>query len=527
MQSIVTPLQAVITSPTRRIKIAVLASWLKQADLSTVYAQVGVSEVGGADLVQGQSAVITNADLFSYIDESAYVMRFDYDRRVDEPRGGASYAIGNIVLDNITRRFTQNSDDTIGTALESRRPIKASIGFIAESAVRSVQVIVGLTSDRPRENRGERTVEVDLFDYITFIENQTLAAAIYNDMRSDQIIEDILSDLGFGTSQYDLDTGINTIPFAWFDKGKSAGRRIREICEAEEAHFYQDENGILRFENRNHYTNFPHQTVQHNIHPGDIMSDETDDSTPIINRAIVIARPREVDSSPSVIWSSSELPIEIGAGQTVTIWPQFFDSEAGENVLPINEITTPVEDTDYDANSQSDGGGTDKSSQVGIVVTNFVESAKVEITNNDAATIYITLLQLRGKAARVTQAIQKISEDTDSINKYEAQEYVLRNDLIQDPDIAESIADNLKNRYKEPMARRVITIPGIPHLQLKDLIRVTDPAPDNLMPNPSFEGGTDNWSLTVGGSGAAALSQARDIAVPDGFYLGKVAVTHL
>ena len=524
MQSIVTPLRPVVTADTREIKIGLLASWLKVADLSRVYAIVGTSLVNGPDLVQGQSVVITNADLFAYIEESLYVLRFDYDRRIDEPKGGVSYAIGEFLLDNITRRFTQGFDDTIGTALESRRPVKASISMKAGTAYRGVQVIVGLTSDRPKESKGSRSAEVQIFDYVTFIENSTLEAAIYENMRSDEIIEDILSNLGFGSSQYSLDTGINTIPFAWFDKDKSAGRRIRDLCEAEEAHFYQDENGIIRFENRNHYANYPHQSVQHTIDSGDIMSDEQDDSTRIINRAIVIAKPRKVDAAASDVWSNLEV-VELAVGQTKTIWASFFDSESGDSVLPIKEITTPAASTDYTANSQADGGGADRTSDLSVVVTNFVESAKVEITNNHATeAIHVTLLKLRGKAARVTQAIQAISEDAGSINKFEAQEYVVRNDLIQTASIAETIADNLVAKYSEPLNRRIIRIAGIPHLQLKDMISVVNPYPLNLMPNPSFESGTDGWSLTEKGSVEATFTRSSAVPTTAGAYLGTLEI---
>lgn len=528
MQSVATPIQAVITAASRQLNMSLLASWMKVADLSTVFAQIGVSQIGGGDLVQGGSSVITNADLFDYIDETSHVMRFDYDRRLNEPLGGTSFAIGDILLDNVTRRFTPNYDATIGTALEPRRPIKASIGLreSAAGAFRSVQVIVGLTADRPKESKTNRTVEVPVFDYITFIENSTLAAAIYENQRTDQIIEDILTTLGFGSSQYVLDVGLNTIPFAWFDKQKSAGRRIRQVCESEEAHFYQDENGILRFENRNHYTQYPHQLVQHNIDPGDILFDEQDDSTKIINRAIVTAKPRAVDAAASVIWESSEIPLEIAAGSTTTIWAAFYEAD-GQTPLPIYEVTTPAENTDYEANSAADGSGTDKSAQIGITITNFVESAKIEITNNDAGVVHVTTLQLRGKAARVTQAIQAISEDTDSINKYEAQEYPLNNDLIQSPAVARTIAANLKNKYKNPMARRKIKIPGIPHLQLKDLVQVMNPNPENLLTNPSFEAGITNWSIIKTGTAQGTLTQARDIGVPDGFYMGKITVTHV
>lgn len=523
MQSIQTPLEAVLTGYTRRLRLQVRASWLKVQDSNIAYGIVGSSVVGGTDIVQGASAVIGNADLFSYMDESDYAMRLDYERSIDEPRGGTSHAIADILLDNITRRFTPEYNATIGTALEARRPFKASIGMEAGGVDRYAQVIVGLSSTRPKLSRTSRTVEVQIFDYITFIDNAQLQAAVYENLYSHEIIEEILQDLGFGSTQYMLDVGLNLIPFAWFDKDKSAGKRIREICEAEEAHLYQDENGIIRFENRNHYSEYPHQTVQRTIDSSDILSDENDDNTRIINRAIVIAKPRKIDASPSVIWSNSTV-VSIPANSSTTVWAAFFDTEGGQNVLPIKEITTPASTTDYTANASSDGSGADRTANLSISVTNFVESAKLVLTNNHASTIYVTLLQLRGKAARVTQAIQQVVEDSGSINKFEAQEYTLQNDLIQTSEAALTIATNLVNKYKNPLTRRIIRIAGIPHLQLKDLIGVVNPNPENLVSNPSFELGTNGWSIVLSGGTYSAVEQSRDVAVSDGFFWGKFSV---
>lgn len=531
MQSIVTPLQTILTGYMRQIKVKVSASWLKVADPSTVYAIVGTSLIEGPDLIQGASQIITNADLFNYADESQFALRIEYDRRLEEPRGGTSHAIANVLLDNITGRFSANKNATIGTALEARRPFKMSLGFVADSTDRMVQVIVGLTSSRPKQSRSSRSVEIEVFDYITFIDNSTIAAAIYENMRSDEIIEDILTTLGFGSSQYMLDQGLNTIPFAWFDKDKSAGRRIREICEAEEAHFYQDENGIIRFENRNHYSTFPHQTVQRTIDPSDNLSDEEDDSTKIINRAIVIAKPRKVDAAAADIWSLSGNP-SIAPGQTLTVWAAFYDDQGGQNKLPVKEITTPASGTDYAGNTLANGTGTDRTASLSLVVTNFVESAKIEITNNHGSdTVFLTLdvansigMKLRGKAARVTQAIQAVQEDAGSINKFEAQEYTLTNDLIQDRTIANTIATNLVNKYKDPMSRRKIRIMGIPHLQLKDLIYVINPNFENLVENPSFEVSLTHWSAVATGTRTGTLTRTREIAPPDGEYMAKLVI---
>lgn len=524
MQSIVTPLLAVLTANTRVPRIRVKASWLKIADPNIVFAIVNSSLVDSSDLVAGQSEVITNSELFLYVDESQYAIRLDYDRRLDEPRAGTSHAIANVLLDNINKRFTPDQNATIGTAIEARRPFKMSVGFDAGGVDRTVQVIAGLTSSRPKLGRTAKTVEVEVFDYVTFIDNAQLASAVYENMRSDQIIESILASLNFGSSQYSLDVGLNTIPFAWFDKDKSAGRRIRDLCEAEEANFYQDENGIIRFENRNHYSTYPHQTVQRTIDAGDILTDDDDASTPIINRAIVIAKPRKIDAAASVLWSLSSVEA-IPHGETVTLWAAFYDSEAGTTSLPVKTINAPSTPTDYTGNAASDGSGSDLSASLSIVVTNFVESAKIEVTNNHPTdTVYLTFLQLQGKAARVTQAIQSVSEDAGSINKYEAQEYVMQNDLIQSKAVADVISANLKNKYKDPMGRRIIRIPGIPHLQLKDLLYVVNPDAQNLISNPSFEVNLDDWTLSSSGNLVGSVARARDVPIFDGYFAAKITI---
>lgn len=526
MQSIQTALEAVLTADSRIPKVRVRASWIKSQDQGISFATVGTSLVNGPDLVQGASAVITNGDLFTYMDESEYAMRLDYDRRIDEPRGGISYAIANVLLDNIDKRFTPDHNATIGTAIEARRPFKMSIGFDVSGIERAVQVMVGLTSSKPKQHRSESSVDVEIFDYITFINNAQIEVAVYDNVYGHEVIEDILQALGFGSVQYSLDQSLNLIPFVWFDKNKSAGQRIKEICEAEEATFYQDENGILRFENRDHVASFPHQTVQRTIDAEDILSDDDDESTRIINRAIVLSKPRVVDATANPIWENGVVE-EIAAGATKTIWPAFRDEETGDNKLPVKEITTPASTTDYVGNSASDGSGINKTAQLSLVVTNFVESAKLEITNNDAAPVFVTFLQLRGKAARIAKAIQAVEEDADSINKYEAQEYSLENNLIQTQEMADLMARNLVAKYSNPMRRRIIRIPGIPHLQLKDLLYVFNTKQENLIQNPSFEVTTNNWEIDASGNADGVLSRSREIPIANGFFAGKIAIEQL
>ena len=75
------------------------------------------------------------------------------------------------------------------------------------------------------------------------------------------------------------------------------------------------------------------------------------------------------------------------------------------------------------------------------------------------------------------------------------------------------------------MRRRVIRIPGIPHLQLKDLIYVINPNAENLIPNPSFEVNLDHWSVEASGLITSDLSRSRDVPIVDGYFCGKIAIS--
>ena len=193
--------------------------------------------------------------------------------------------------------------------------------------------------------------------------------------RSDQIITDVLADAGIGASSYELDQGLNTIGFAWFEKGQTAGDRIRQICEAEEAIFYQDEMGMLRFENRDKYSQSPYNASVWDVDPGDILEWKQSYSSPIINRIIIRGAPRSVKGETEV-WRNG-VEEEIASGATLTIWADFED--------PVSDITQPASTTDYTAFAATGGAGADMTGDISIAaIDEFAKAAKMQITNNHA-----------------------------------------------------------------------------------------------------------------------------------------------
>lgn len=462
-ESIWTVFDSMTTATVRETRAKVFIAW-NRATSVTNYAIVGSSLVAGTDIVQGSGDPgINEADLFDYFDETANVIRIEYERHLIEPLGGFSMAIADIVLDNTSLRFTPDFNATIGTALRPNRPVKVFIGFEVLGQPKLIPIIEGLTL-QPRENKQQRTVTLSAYDYLKWLNEKPQETTIYQNQRSDQIIEDILSRAGVGSSNYQLDTGLNTIKFAWFEKGQTAGERIKQICEAEEAIFYQDESGVLRFENRNKYSQAPYNTVVWTIDPDDIVQWEEDYSSAIINRVIVTGKPRSVKGEAEVWRDGVEEEIPTG---TTNIWASFED--------PVSGLTTPVPQTDYTAFSGQGGTGADVTDDVAITMDEFTTAAKLTIVNNSGGPAYINYLRIRGTPATVDYEIKEIFQDNTSIEDFNEQQKEIDNPYIDDRTFAASMAQNIVRRHKSKRSVIRLKIRGIPQLQLRDQVRVKDP----------------------------------------------------
>lgn len=270
-----------------------------------------------------------------------------------------------------------------------------------------------------------------------------------------------------------FDVGIQTIPVAWW-AGNTALYEIQTACESEGARFYSSENWELVFENRQHYNLADEHKHSLWLFDFDRMTDfefpgsETD----IINNVIVKLRPRKVVSVAEVIWTYG-FSSGIAPAATKTIWASLNDpcpTTAGG-------IIDPVATTDYLGNTQADGLGTDKTAQLGIVITRFANAVKLDITNNDAGTVYITFLQLQGTPAKESDEVTVTVEDATSIAIYGKRPrggYIIENKYLADESYAETLADNLIDSYKNPRSYIELKARAIPQMQLGDMITVKD-----------------------------------------------------
>lgn len=448
---------AAIRYPRHLLEIA----WTRVKNESATFALVGTSLVGGIDVVQGQLNVLTEPDKFKYFDETERAVELHYDRKIEEPLGGFTYTIGDVVLDNTTKRFTPNISNTIGTSLKPYRPMKMFMGFQIRGVDKLLPTLYGLT-EQVKESKLNRDAALGCYDYIKYIDNYELESSMYVDKRTDEVISDILTTIGFTTSQFSLDTGLNTIGFAWFDKGTKAGDAIRKLVQAEEGHFYQNEEGLIKFDNRRSYNN--NLTPMWTINKEDILDWRQDDSVDIINRVIVRAKPREVQTITE-IWKDG-VTEELAVGETKILWAAFND--------PVSSISSPVETTDYVANSAQDGSGSDLSGDLGLTITDFTQTAKLTLVNNSGQTMYVTLLRLRGTPATITSEIEEVYEDRNSEDTYGRKQVEIENDFIDSRSFAYYMARAIVAKYRTPLKRILVTINAAPQLQIKDVVTLQD-----------------------------------------------------
>jgi len=447
--------------PVRSIVGSTFVSWKKELDNTARLFTIGVSLIGGNDWIASSGEVASDWNQYYYFDESANLLGMNYERALNEPIGGITQALAEVELDNITGRYTpryMGGSSELFTAILPRRPIILNAGFNYEGEDQMVPQFVGVTNKAPEVSVRDREVRLQAADFIDFLQNRYVdKETMFTGLRTDQVIEQILGTLGFATSQYDLDTGINLINFGRFKVGQKFSNIINTLVQAEYGHFYQDEEGVLRFENRQHWDGSPHDTIQRVILTNQVLEAKMPSEDFIINVVEVKAEPRA--KQPLQLVFTLEGSLEIGGGEDFELFVNFDD--------PMLSINNPV----HVANSASDGSGTDKTAKVTLKsFDKFAEDAKIVFHNSDAGTVFVTALTIYGRPAKVAKDIYVRKEDDSSVTAYEERPYEIENDYIQSEDWADSFAQMILNDYAEMENLQELTIRAFPELQMGDLI---------------------------------------------------------
>ena len=458
----------------RKISSKIYISFKKDYDASIDFFEVGTSLIGGTDLLKGTQDVVQEWDKFDYEDFSDRIISINYNREVDQPTSSITVAQAQFVLNNSDGLFTpSNSSSSLGDFILPRRPVKVLMGFNDEL----LQVFVGLTVGLPVVDEKSKTATFNCVDFMTSFINKPLdEAVIYEDLRSDEIIQNLLEDhAGLLSSQFDLDTGTITIPFAYFPKGTTIKDGIDKVVSADLGNFFVDENGVTRFQNR---VNWLSNTKVWDFSTNTVLDIRTPGEERIINVAEVFSNVRAVQSNQK-IWEL-ESAIEVPAGDSVDIFANFSDNDgdipttAVDDPVYIDSKTTSL----YATNEKLDGSGAPKNGDISLDDTTlFSTSFKMEFSNSGAASVFITQIELFGTPAKVIKHIYIREQNDASIGTsdgFDEKLFRIDNDFIQDDANAESIALTIINDRGDFDDQREIIVMAVPQLQIGDVVNYTD-----------------------------------------------------
>lgn len=460
----------------RRVAHNLQVSWHKETNLGNRTFTIGVSRIGLNDSIGINPGAIGGPNIYNYFNESGYVTSLAWERGLSMPQGGLTKAMAEATIDNTSGRFTpryMGGNSELFTAILPRRPVIINAGFDVGGIDQTVPQFAGIINRQPRVDVRSKEVGIQATDYVDFFQNRFLEQNVmFTAQRTDQVLATLFAQQGMTTAQYDLDYGINLIPFGLFPTGTKFSDAIHELVKAENGQFYQDEQGVFRFENRQHWDSAPHNAVQRIVLTSQVINAEAPSEDHIVNVVEVRGTPREKQPN-QLVWQSGGFAgsgtLEMQAGADVVLWASFDD--------PLLSIDTPVangtvgQTSFYSANTQSDGEGTDATSSVSIKnVSKFSTAMKITFTNGSSTPVFITNVDVWGRPARRSGDVYFRSERGLSVTAYEERPLTIESEFIQSQSWAETYGEMIIRDFAFPENLQVITIRAMPSLQLGDMV---------------------------------------------------------
>ena len=134
----------------------------------------------------------------------------------------------------------------------------------------------------------------------------------------------------------------------------------------------------------------------------------------------------------TVLWTLQETP-SLNVGESRTFSAEYPQLDTPPENIGVDAWTTLVANTDYTANTQADGLGTDRTADVGVTVDKAATTMDITPVNSDAThTIFITLLQARGTPVTAIDPVTIEVRNQASIDDFGPREYLLPAPFLQD-----------------------------------------------------------------------------------------------
>jgi len=375
-------------------------------------------------------------DVFDGTNEAPYAYDFQSSRGRDyyirpNADGFERMPIGEAVirLYNDTGRYDPfNAAGALYGNLESGK--KVQIKVKNGTAGENYPVFTGTLDELiPYGRRG--TVDLIVKGCWSFLQEADSRAEIQEDITADTAIGAILDYVAWPTIWgRALDVGPDNIDYWWSPKKKAKGE-IESLSEAGLGFVFVARDGKLTY-----YSRHNDAAAVMILTEDELLKDISIPQPGKFTRNIVgVQAYPKVEQVLQVVWTLNEIPSIDGSGGAYEVWSYY--TYNAENV-PVIDVVEPLANTDWTVNTQEDGGGVNITGDCTISFTDFGETAKTIITNNNANTGYLTLLQIRGKPVSSPDVAENVGEGNGYLTNPKA--FNLDLPWLQDTNVAQDLA---------------------------------------------------------------------------------------
>lgn len=404
----------------------------------------------------------------TWTDETGYFISAKGNEKLQGDLGEGIASTLDVEMDNTEERFTpDNSASALYGYLKPRTPIRISV-VIGGYAYR---MFTGYIKNIHPDTR-TRICSFECFDNQVLVYNKRANGIVYEDFRTDQLLNELAELADLDPNIYTFDIGDTVVNFGYFED-RNVWPVMGEIAVAERGRVFFDRYGQIVFWNRSRLHN---RRASFNITLEDWIKD-LDYSVAeheIKNAVIVKAMPR-YSAGIQVVWSNGNAEFLDPYSDTLVYIPP----NTAQNVFldledPCTTFIVPVPTTDYVGNSAQDGSGDDLTSDIEITeFINFGNAVFLIVENKNPTTgIFLTHFQIRGNPAKVLKYIKVTSTDQPSIEAYGRQEFELENHFITSEVAATQIADEELERRREAINLFRIDMIGVPYILTGDVVSV-------------------------------------------------------
>ena len=353
---------------------------------------------------------------------------------------------------------------------------------------------------------GANTARLRAIGPLGYLNKFEVSTTMFASKKAGELIGEILDVAGWSDDDRDIDDGIVEFPRFWCERTKTL-KALRLVEETETGLLEESAAGKIVYRDRHaRSTDTLSTTSQATYSDGSGASlaysavTQVDPLKFIYNElraklqlhsgawildSASLGVQTELAEDPSVLWTHPEVGSNspsITAGATKTFTAQYPQSGSANTARAVDFWQNLTASTDYLANDQADGEGTNRTSSITVTLTKRAQSMDIALANGHSGTVYITKLQAQGNAVSAKNEFEVSATDSTSQTTFGKRTYPHPGKFVPDADEAQNWADFHVAAWKDPVPllkltlvgnRSTATLTDVMSREISDLVTVT------------------------------------------------------